>query len=182
VNLRRLDLNLLVIFDALMSERSVTRAARRIALSQPAFSNALSRLRQFLDDDLFIRGPEGMLPTPRALELAPHVRMALTTLETSLDRSDFAPATATRTFTLQTNDYLVSTVMPALMRHLAERAPGVDVRIVPPDHRTQQLLDGSSTGSRCGHPPSKPPCGTRISVWCGRNDSVRTRPSSGSGR
>jgi DNA-binding transcriptional LysR family regulator len=82
-----------------------------------------------------------MLPTPRALELAPHVRMALTTLETSLDRSDFDPATATRTFTVQTNDYLVSTVMPALMRHLAERAPGVDVRIVPPDHRTQQLLD-----------------------------------------
>lgn len=141
MNLRRLDLNLLVIFDALMSERNVTRAARRIALSQPAFSNALSRLRQFLDDELFIRGPEGMLPTPRALELAPQVRMALATLETSLERSAFEPATATRAFTVQTSDYLVSTVMPALMRHLAERAPGVDVRIVPPDHRTQQLLD-----------------------------------------
>ena len=130
-----------MIFDALMSERHVTRAAQRIALSQPAFSNALARLRQFFDDELFIRGPDGMLPTPRALELAPHVRLALTTLETSLESSGFDPTTATRAFTVQTSDYLVSTVMPALMRHLAERAPGIDVRIVPPDHRTQQLLD-----------------------------------------
>ena len=141
MNLRRVDLNLLVIFDALMTERNVTRAARRISLSQPAFSNALARLRHFLKDELFIRGPEGMLPTPRALELAPPIRAALMTLESSLDQSAFEPATATRVFTLQTSDYLVSTVMPALMRHLAERAPGVDIRIVPPDHRTTQLLD-----------------------------------------
>lgn len=141
MNLRRVDLNLLVIFDALMTERNVTRAARRIALSQPAFSNALSRLRHFLDDELFIRGPEGMLPTPRALELAPHVRLALTTLEASFEQTSFDPATATRAFTLQTTDYIVAAVMPALMRTLAERAPGIDVRLLPPDHRTQQHLD-----------------------------------------
>jgi len=82
MNLRRIDLNLLVIFDALIEERNVTRAAQRVALSQPAFSNALSRLRHHLKDDLFIRRPEGMIPTPRALEIAPQIRAALLAIET----------------------------------------------------------------------------------------------------
>lgn len=73
MNLRRLDLNLLVVFDALMTDRNVTRAAARIGLSQPAMSNALSRLRAFFKDELFVRGPDGMRPTPRAMDLAPAV-------------------------------------------------------------------------------------------------------------
>lgn len=141
MNLRRLDLNLLVIFDALISERNVTRAARRVALSQPAFSNALTRLRHFLKDELFIRGPDGMLPTPRALELAPAVREALSTLESSLAQSRFDPATAERSFTVQMSDYIAGTMLPWLMRRLAVQAPGVDVRILPPDQPTLQLLD-----------------------------------------
>ncbi len=143
MNLRRIDLNLLVIFDALMLERNVTRAARRISLSQPAFSNALARLRHYLKDDLFIRRPDGMLPTPRALELAPHIRSALAAIETSLDNQAFDPGSATRTFTVQTNDYLVSTLLPPLMRRLAEVAPGIDLRIMPPNLRTFDLLDTS---------------------------------------
>ncbi len=135
MNLRRLDLNLLVIFDALMAERHVTRAAQRVSLSQPAFSNALARLRHYLKDDLFIRRPPGMVPTPRALELAPQIHAALLALEHALDQPAFDPATMTRVFTLETNDYLVSMVMPQLMQRLAAIAPGVNVRVVPPNAR-----------------------------------------------
>jgi DNA-binding transcriptional LysR family regulator len=71
------DLNLLIVFDAVMQERSVTRAGGRIGLSQPAVSHALSRLRHMLKDDLFIRTPDGMLPTPRAEQLAEPLRRAL---------------------------------------------------------------------------------------------------------
>jgi DNA-binding transcriptional LysR family regulator len=77
VKLNAIDLNLLVVFDALMLERNVTRAARRLALSQPALSHALGRLRNMLKDELFIRSPKGMIPTPRAEQLASPVRRAL---------------------------------------------------------------------------------------------------------
>jgi DNA-binding transcriptional LysR family regulator len=141
MNLRRLDLNLLVIFDALMAERNVTRAAHRIALSQPAFSNALSRLRHHLKDELFIRGPDGMLPTPRALELAPQIHAVLAALEAALDPQHFEPHSAERTFTIDTNDYMVSTAMPVLMARLAELAPGIDVRVLPPAGKAFERLD-----------------------------------------
>lgn len=141
MNLRRIDLNLLVIFDALIRERNVTRAARRVSLSQPAFSNALARLRHYLKDELFIRGPAGMLPTPRALELAPQIHSALAALETALDPQEFAPATATRSFTIDTNDYIVATSIALLMRRLEELAPGIDVRILPPAGKAFERLD-----------------------------------------
>ena len=91
MNLRKVDLNLLVIFDALMQERNVTKAASRVALSQPAFSNALSRLRHYLKDDLFVRSPDGMLPTPRARELEPYISGVITTLQSALEPTDFDP-------------------------------------------------------------------------------------------
>ena len=141
MNLRRLDLNLLVIFDALMAERNVTRAAQRIALSQPAFSNALSRLRHYLKDELFIRGPDGMLPTPRALELAPQVHSALSALEHALDPQDFDPLHAERTFSIDTNDYIVTAALPSLMQRLAREAPNIDVRILPPSGKSFERLD-----------------------------------------
>ncbi len=136
-----MDLNLLVIFDALMAERNVTRAAQRIGLSQPAFSNALSRLRHYLQDELFIRGPDGMRPTPRALELASEIHEALNSIESALDPVNFEPGSARRTFTIDTNDYIVTTCIPALMRRLALAAPGIDVRIVPPAGRAFERLD-----------------------------------------
>src|SRR5437879_7909073 len=85
VKLGAIDLNLLVVFDAVMQERSVTRAGRRLGLSQPAMSHALTRLRYALKDDLFIRSPKGMLPTPRAEQLALPVRQALDGLQRSLE-------------------------------------------------------------------------------------------------
>src|SRR5436853_5452023 len=80
-----MDLNLLVVFDAIMRDRSVTRAGQRLGLSQPAMSHALTRLRHMLKDDLFVRSPKGMMPTPRAEELGTPIRIALDGLQESLE-------------------------------------------------------------------------------------------------
>ncbi len=141
MNLRRLDLNLLVIFDALMAERNVTRAARRVGLSQPAVSNALSRLRHYLKDELFVRGADGMHPTPRALELAGDVHSALSAIEVALDPTDFDPTTAVRSFFIDANDYIATTAIVPLMQCLAIEAPGIDVRLLPPNGRALERLD-----------------------------------------
>src|SRR6185295_3297312 len=99
MNLRSIDLNLLVAFEALMEERSVTRAARRIGLSQPAMSNALTRLRRTFDDPLLVRTPGGMSPTPGAQTLIESVRAALSHLRAALDKKPaFNPAASKRAF------------------------------------------------------------------------------------
>ena len=94
------DLNLLVVFDALMQVRNVTRAGARIGLSQPAVSHALNRLRHMLKDDLFVRTPGGMEPTARAREIAPLIGAAIEQIEAALNLgTGFDPATSTATFT-----------------------------------------------------------------------------------
>jgi DNA-binding transcriptional LysR family regulator len=150
MNLRRIDLNLLVIFDALMTERHVTRAAERVGLSQPAFSNALSRLRRHFDDDLFVRGPDGMRPTARALELADQVHAALGAIDAALDPARFDPATAQKRFTIETNDYAVSVIIPRLIGLLRETAPGIDIRITPQAGRTLDRLDAQDIDMAIG--------------------------------
>src|SRR6266576_5712960 len=92
------DLNLLLVFEAILRERSVTRAAETLNLSQPAMSHALNRLRWMLKDQLFVRTPDGMMPTPRAEQLAQPVRRALGELETALEPDAFVPAQAERRF------------------------------------------------------------------------------------
>src|ERR1700692_2838935 len=94
------DLNLLIVFDAVMQERSVTRAGSRIGLSQPAMSHALNRLRHRLKDELFIRTPGGMVPTPRAEQLALPLRRALSEMQLMLEPEEFVPAKSARSFTL----------------------------------------------------------------------------------
>lgn len=128
MNLSAIDLNLLVVFDALMQERSVTRAGKRVGLTQPAVSNALNRLRHLVKDDLFLRGPKGMRPTPRALELAGPVRQALAQVEQALEPAAFNPAIATNTFRLAMADYAASLILPPLAHRLEREAPGVDIR------------------------------------------------------
>ena len=119
---RGVDLNLLLVFRALMEERSVTRAAQRLYLGQPAVSGALKRLRQVVGDALFVRTPHGMEPTPRALELARSIEPLLQTLHQALKaRPGFEAATAQRIFHLGLSDALEL----ALMQRLAEQAPGV---------------------------------------------------------
>lgn len=124
MNLRALDLNLLVVFDALMKEGGVSRTADRIGLSQPAVSHALQRLRTYFHDPLFVRSASGMRPTEKALELAPTVRDALTRIESVLDHGDaFDPAGASRTFTIGMSDYSGLILLPRLLRTFHEQSP-----------------------------------------------------------
>ncbi|HLF58484.1 MAG TPA: LysR family transcriptional regulator [Alphaproteobacteria bacterium] len=129
MNLAGIDLNLLVVFDALMEERSVTRAGRRIGMTQPAVSNALNRLRHLLKDDLFLRGPKGMRPTPRAVELARPVRQALSQIDLALRPVEFDPGRAANTFRLAMADYAASLILPPLAHRLEREAPGVNIRV-----------------------------------------------------
>lgn len=126
VNLSKLDLNLLVAFDALMTERSVTRAAARVGLGQSAMSHALARLRTMFGDELLTRGPDGMRPTPRATALILPVRGALAQIaELTLRDDAFDPATSDRTFVIGMPDSTEVLLVPALMAHLQQTAPGV---------------------------------------------------------
>jgi DNA-binding transcriptional LysR family regulator len=126
MNLRSLDLNLLVIFDAVMQDRSVTKAAARLNMAQPALSHALTRLRHALGDDLFIRTPEGMTPTPQAEHLAEGVRSALQGLRATLDNAEpFLPATSTRRFTIAVNNHAALVLAGPLAAAAAAEAPGV---------------------------------------------------------
>jgi len=130
MDLRRLDLNLLVVFDALMSERHVSCAADRVALSQPAMSNALARLRATLDDPILVRTSRGMEPTPRALELHGPIHAALTEIQHTLSNpARFEPRSAQHHFVIGASDYMEFLVMPRLVKLLQEQAPGVDLSV-----------------------------------------------------
>jgi LysR family transcriptional activator of mexEF-oprN operon len=123
---RRADLNLLLVFSALMREGSVTRAAQRLYLGQPAVSAALARLRDLFRDELFLRTARGMEPTARALELADQLRPALAQIHGALFGTQrFDPASAERSFRLGMPDSIEVALMPTLIRRIAERAPGV---------------------------------------------------------
>jgi DNA-binding transcriptional LysR family regulator len=130
MNLAGIDLNLLLVLEALLAERSVTRAGAAIGLSQPATSNALARLRAVLDDPVLVRVKGGMRPTPRAAALAAPLRQALATLRHALaEPAAFDPASAQATITLGLTDYGALVVLPPLLRELHARAPGIRVRV-----------------------------------------------------
>ncbi|WP_342147977.1 LysR family transcriptional regulator [Methylorubrum sp. SB2] len=143
VHLARLDLNLLVALDALLTERSVTRAAVRIGLSQSAMSHALARLRTTFADELLTRGPDGMRPTPRALALIEPMRAALAQIQQiTAAPAAFDPATADITFTLGIPDSTEVLLMPSLIAHLQAQAPGVKLLLHTVDrHRILDDLD-----------------------------------------
>ena len=154
-NFRTLDLNLLRVFDEVMAERSLTRAARNLSLTQPAVSNALRRLRDTLGDDLVVREGQGMAPTPRALALWPTVREALRQLQASLSPSSFEPATANTTFVLAMADASAAELIPGLIDIMEREAPGVTVRVVPLSTRDpRRLLDEGTADLAVGHFPS----------------------------
>src|SRR5260221_9382431 len=125
------DLNLLIVFDAVMQERSVTRAGQRIGLSQPAMSHALGRLRHMLKDELFIRAPDGMVPTPRAEALAQPLRNALSEMQLALEPAAFDPAASDRGFVVVVNNYSAVVLTPALVTAAAAAAPGVRLDLRP---------------------------------------------------
>jgi len=124
-----LDLNLLRVFDALLEERSVTRAGDRLGLTQSAVSHALGRLRHLLGDPLFTRKSGGIEPTPRALEIGPALHAALKQLEEALSPPIFDPMTAERRFTLAAGPYACTILVPALVERLHRAAPKVELQI-----------------------------------------------------
>nr|WP_314625366.1 LysR substrate-binding domain-containing protein [uncultured Janthinobacterium sp.] len=128
-NLRAVDLNLLVILEALLSERHLSRAAERLHMSQPAVSHALARLRHLLGDPLLLRGKGGFQPTARALELARPLAEALQSVRSVLGGAVFEAATAQRVFRLAMSDYGAALALPALLRRVRVEAPGIDLAI-----------------------------------------------------
>lgn len=125
-DLRRLDLNLLIVFETLMHERSVTRAAEKLFLGQPAISAALARLRSLFDDPLFVRTGRSMEPTARAVEIFALLSPALDSISTAVSRAaDFDPATSTAVFRVGLSDDVEFALLPALLRRLRAEAPGV---------------------------------------------------------
>lgn len=140
MNLNHLDLNLLKVLDALIAERSVTRAGARLGRSQPAVSHALDRLRRLLRDDLLVRGPTGLVLTSRAESLRGRVQETLQLLESCFgDAPVFDPATATGVFRLSTPDRLSLALMPPLLARIQQRAPGMALQVMTADR--QQALD-----------------------------------------
>ena len=145
MNIYNFDLNLLRVLDALLRERNVSRAAERLSLSQPAVSNALSRLRELLDDPLLVRVGRAMQPTPRALSLEAPIRDALQQIEHTLNAGDFFNPTSSRQrFVIAVTDYVELICMPALMAHLANVAPGIQlaIRHLTPSLPAEALDDG----------------------------------------
>ena len=131
MNVRDIDLNLLVFLDALLRERSVTKAALAMDISQPAMSNALRRLRKLLGDPVLVRTASGMQPTDRALKLQRPVRNALAQLETAIaPNRAFEPETAERLFTVLITDYAASVLMPHVVSSLEREAPNIALNIL----------------------------------------------------
>jgi hypothetical protein len=132
MDLAGVDLNLLVAFDALMEERSVTRAASRLSLSQPGMSNTLARLRKLFGDPLLVREGLTLIPTPRADALRQPVRDALAIIGEALaQRTGFDPAQDRATWTVSCSDYSLLMLIGPLVRRLAAEAPGVTSRVPP---------------------------------------------------
>ena len=126
-----LDLNLLRVFDAVMTEQNLTRAASRLAMTQPAVSNAVKRLRDALGDELLIRTAHGVKPTTRAESLWPAVRRALADLEEAVAPRSFELAKANATFRMAMADATAGLLLPPLVRVIENDAPGIDIRMVP---------------------------------------------------
>ena len=138
MNLEAIDLNLLVVFEALMEERNVTRAAKRIGLSQSAMSNALARLRRTLDDQLLVRTATGMAPTRKAQALILPVRESLARLRSALmDQPAFDAAGSQRAFQVLMSDYSEVTLLPPVLARLVREAPEVSLRVT----RSSSLFD-----------------------------------------
>jgi len=131
MNIRAANLNWLVAFDALLEERNVTRAARRVGVTQPAMSHSLQKLRELFDDPLFVRKSHGLLPTPRALELGLVIQGALASIEGALAPARFDPTRDERRFVVAASDYVEFVLLPPLLRRLGQQAPGVVLEVRP---------------------------------------------------
>jgi DNA-binding transcriptional LysR family regulator len=131
MHIGRMDLNLLKVFDAVYEDRNLVLAGRRLKLSQSAVSHAVTRLRELVGDDLFLRTGRGLAPTGRAMAMAPVLRDALRRVEAALGVEPFVPAQSSRRFVIAANDHATAVLIAPLSRELLKAAPGVDLMIRP---------------------------------------------------
>ena len=142
MNIRNVDLNLLVYLDVLLKERNVTKAAEALGISQPAMSNGLRRLRDLFGDPLLVRTSNGMTPTERAEILQPLVREAVVSIEQAMEPNrGFDAASADRVFRISVSDYTESTLLPHLMRRLRSEAPNITLDILTPSDVSYQDVE-----------------------------------------
>jgi len=144
VNLSSIDLNLFLVLHAVLEERSATRAAARLHVTQSAVSNALARLRRLLDDPLVVRSGRGLVPTPRAAELAPLLREATERIALAIDHRGFVPEESTRTFTIALADSHQACEVPRIAKAFAKRLPQAMLRVVSADYLA--ATDGLTSG------------------------------------
>lgn len=158
ISLRNLDLNLLKALDALLDERSVTRAAARLNLTQSAMSGTLTRLRESLDDPLFVRAQRGIVPTARALELAAPVKRVLGDIEALLQPPLFDPAGATLTLTIAATDYALRAIAVPFLTALKAQAPMMRVALMPVQgEAVQEQLERGAVDLALVTPGTTPP-------------------------
>lgn len=185
INLARIDLNLLVVFDALMSERNVTRAGEKIGLSQPATSNALSRLRKLFEDELFVRMPDGMQPTARAIALQEPIRQVLLQIQSALaGETPFLPELSERVFNVGMSDCVEFILLPELMHYLELIAPKITIRVRVSDRqKALKMLDNGDIDLAIGFFPESSSWhrmqflfAERFVCVCSQNNAIAQEP------
>ncbi|CAM5490675.1 LysR family transcriptional regulator [Eoetvoesiella caeni] len=154
-DISRVDLNLLVVFEAMLEHQNVTRAGQAMGLSQPAMSAALTKLRTLLNDPLYVRTGSGMMPTPHALRLAPAIARMLRIVRAEiLQEWRFDPATSHRSFTLNTTDIGDMVFLPKLIRHLNTQAPGIMLKTVTlSPEETEEAMEAGDVDLSIGYFP-----------------------------
>ncbi len=154
LNFRTLDLNLLRVFDVVMAERNLTRAADRLSITQPAVSNALRRLKESIGEDLLTRSPSGVTPTPRAEALWPQVRAALGSLRAALVPGEFNPQADAASFRIAIADAAAATFMPHLVAQIEHSRTLANLRLLPLTSRDpSRLLERGEADLAIGHFP-----------------------------
>ena len=129
MNIKNFDLNLLLVFRTLFEQKNVTKASKELGITQPAMSNALNRLRYLIKDELFVRGPRGMRPTQRAIDLSLPITTALNNLELALSSINFSPETTKKLYRISITDDVASIILPNLINFLEKKSPSSSLRI-----------------------------------------------------
>jgi len=181
MNLKNIDLNLLVYLDVLLRTQNVTRAAESLGLSQPAMSNGLQRLRRLFDDPLLVRTGKGMSPTERAERLKPLVRQIVASVEKAVEsEQEFDPARANRVFRISVSDYTESTLVPMLLRHMRSRAPNITLDFLTPSDVTFGDLENGKVDMVINRFEDLPASLHQRTVWrdgfsclCSRHNPIR---------
>ncbi len=166
LNIDRIDLNLLVYLDVLLSEKNVTRAAEQLGITQPAMSNGLKRLRDLFNDPLLIRSRSGMMPTERAQQIAPQLRQLLGDMSRLLEpQQEFRPLSSHRVFRIMASDYAEATLIPHLVKALRSEAPGVVLDFLTPSDVSAQDLEQGKVDLAINRFVDLPQSFHQIMVW-----------------